>query len=135
MSVKTRKFTTVTFYFPGSFFAEESSRETDTTDPQEIAKTAPEGSFCFSLRNYIEKTTTVDGEEFKKIEADGEGGGRYYLGGTVYTLAEIKEKFSSKSSLISNLESNGWPSAILCRTGNWQPFTKKDRLLELPLAA
>ncbi len=131
--VDSRKFTVVTFYRPGSFFSEESTQEVTTHDPKEIAKLAPEHSFCFTIRDYVAKTTIVDGEEFEKTEAEGESTGRFYIGGSVYTVDEMRAQFgedSDKRILISNMESNGWPAVIQCKTGNWQPFGEKDELLE-----
>jgi hypothetical protein len=132
--VKTRKYVTATFLFPGSLFPEESEREVDTKDPKAVAKLAPKGAFCFVLQGWVTKTTTVNGEDFEKTERDGKGTGRFYLGGTVYTLAQLKAKFGSdpdKRILISNIEGNDWGKAIQCRTGNWQPFTDQDVLLDI----
>lgn len=132
--VKTREYTLATFYSPGSFFSEETTQVVTTRDPDEIAKLAPKHAFCFTVRDYVEKTTTVDGEDFTKTEEVGENVGRYYLGGKLYTVAELKAEFGqdrSKSTLISNIEGNGWPKAIHCRTGNWQPFTGNDKFLDV----
>ena len=131
--VKTRRYTTATFLSPGWFFPEETEREVDTTDLQAIAKLAPKGAFCFILQGWVEKTTTVNREDFKKTERDADGTGRFYLGGTVYTLTQLKAKFGNdpdKRILLSNAEGNGYGKMIQCRTGNWQPFEKNDQLLD-----
>jgi hypothetical protein len=131
--VKVRRYTLVTFLSPGSLFPNETIREVATKDPQEIAKTAPNGAFCFVLQDWIEKTTSVNGEDFQKTERDGNGSARFYLGGTVYTLAQLKAKFGGdpdKRILLSNAEGNGWERTIQCRTGNWQPLNEGDQVLE-----
>ncbi len=133
-NVKSSHYTLVTFYEPGSFMSEETLRVVTTRDPNEIAKMAPERAFCFTIEDFIEKTTTVDGEDFKKTESVGGPSGRFYLGGDLYTVDELKAKFGSdrsKEILISNIEVNGWPKAIQCRTGNWQPFTDTDTFLDI----
>jgi uncharacterized protein (UPF0128 family) len=50
----------------------------------------------------------------------------HYYGGKLYTVAELKRDFPNNSTLISNVEGNGYAKAIKCRTGNWQPFDKTD---------
>jgi hypothetical protein len=131
--VNSRSYTLATFYEPGSLFAEEWSQEVSTRDPYEIAKLAPKRAFCFVLRDYVDKKTVVDGDTFEKTEPLGESTGRYYLGGSVYTIDEMKAKFGSdrdRRILISNMENNNWLKVIQCPSGNWQPFTEKDELLE-----
>ena len=133
-NVKSRQYTLATFYEPGSFMSEETSRVVKTRDPNEIAKMAPERAFCFTIEDFVEKTTTVDGENFKKTESVGGPSGRFYLGGNLYTVDELKAKFEgdrNKQTLISNIEGNGYPKAIHCRTGNWQPFTDQDVFLDI----
>jgi len=132
-NVKSRQYTLVTFYTPGSFMPNESSKVVETHDPTEIAGMAPKHAFCFTIEDFVEKTTTVDGEDFKKTEQVGATSGRFYLGGDVYTVAELKAKFGDDSrhqTLISNIEGS-YPKAIQCRTGNWQPFSDDDTYLDI----
>ena len=132
-NVTSRQFTLVTFYTPGSFMPNESTKEVPGLDTEQIAAMAPKNAYSFIVQEFSEKTTTVDGEDFSKKEAVGEPQ-RFYLGGDLYTVDELKEKFAgdhSKETLIANFEGNDWPKAILCRTGNWQPFYDDDVLLEV----
>ena len=122
-NVTSRQFTLVTFYTPGSFMPNESTKEVPGLDTEQIAAMAPKNAYSFIVQEFIEKTTTVDGEDLKKTEAAGQAH-RYYIGGKLYTVDELKAEFTddSKSTLISNMEGNDWPKVILCRTGNWQPL-------------
>ncbi len=54
----------------------------------------------------------------------------HYYGGKLYTVEELKREFPDSHTLISNIEGNGYPKAIRCRTGNWQPFEKTDVFVE-----
>lgn len=130
--INVRRYTTATFLFPGALFPNKVSYEVPVKDPLVIAKAAPQGAFCFFLKDWIEKRVVVDGETFEKTERDGSTSGRYYLGGTVYTLTQFKEKFGDdpdKRILVSNAEGNGWRQLIQCNAGNWQPFRDVDELL------
>jgi len=132
--ITLRKYTTVTFLFQGILVSETSSKETKTTDPKVVAKKAPKGAFCFYFENWVEKKSIVEGEKFEKTEQVGKASSTYYIGGKVYTKAEIKAKFGKNdrySTLLNNIEGNGYKHVIQCSTGNWQPFTKSDVLVKV----
>jgi hypothetical protein len=120
--------------FPGILFSESSTKETKITDPKAVAKKAPKGAFCFYFENWVEKKSVVDGEKFEKTEQVGKSSAKHYIGGEVYTLAELQEKFRGDerhSTLLSNIKGNGYKRAIHCSTGNWQPFEEGDVLVKV----
>lgn len=133
--VEIRKHVTATFLSRGSFMPEVSKElEVTTEDPTIVAKCAPEGAFCFFLQYWITSTTTVGGEYFEKTEPGGERSGRFYLGGTIYTLAQLRAAFGDDPNmriLIANVEDNDWSKVIQCRAGNWQSFREGDVLLDI----
>jgi len=47
----------------------------------------------------------------------------------VKTLAEIKRESPDLTTLIGNMEGNGYDRVVLTRRGNYQPFTGKDVLI------
>lgn len=56
--------------------------------------------------------------------------GRYYVGGTVYTLAQIEAKARRNKEkwgiLASNMRGNGWPRVVVTATGNTQALEEGD---------
>lgn len=113
--------TYVKFFYPGSFFAEES---TEKVPNRNIPKNIPKNAFAF---NFFDREEIVSGNETLKGEPKNHSK-RYYINAKVFTLAELKEKYASNTSLIRNIESAG-SKAVLCNAGNWQPFDEGDQLV------
>ncbi|MBZ5662727.1 MAG: hypothetical protein LAO08_20185 [Acidobacteriia bacterium] len=106
----------VTFYSPGTFVAEESVKPIPSWDV-ELAKTMALGikerygatpyGFRFSTRSRSEEDLD------SRVTAESP---RYFLGGTVETLAEVKARATTRDSiLIANMENNGWDRCITNR--------------------
>ncbi len=123
----------VTFYSPGTFFHEETTRAIDSWNieaalemVQDIRERygATPFAFCFSTRQRAEEE--LDSKVVRRS-------GRYYLGGIVLTLDEIKARNGPEDAiLISNMESNGWERVIENRN-SWkvtQPLKADDAVLE-----
>lgn len=53
-----------------------------------------------------------------------------YCGGKIYTALEIQTNFPEQNDLLCQLKKNGIKKAILCRTGNWEPFHEGDLRLD-----
>jgi hypothetical protein len=116
--------TYITYFYPGSFFAEESTSKVANRD---IPKDIPKSAFAFSFHDREEIQSggeTLKGE--KKNHSK-----RFYINGKVFTLAELKAAYPSNTSLIRNIENAGG-DAILCRSGNWQVFDKGDQNITIP---
>lgn len=129
-----RTVTYAEYLMPGSFFPEETTKELEQRSVEEAITKAPESAFCFVLydRDYVpldESQAKVVG----KVEVAGpvkNESGRYYLGGKVYTVAQLKKAYPDKDILISNIEGNGYTHAIQTHLGNWQHFEPdKDELV------
>ena len=124
----------VTFYSPGSLYPEETPRyieKWDVDEAVEMSKTmrdhhdATPYGFQFSTRGRTEDemdSHTLATSSF------------YYLGGTVETLDQIKERNDPDDSiLIKNMVTNQWDRIIRCNT-NYRyvlPLMKEDIVLDM----
>lgn len=126
----------ITFYSPGTFVAEETTKPVEKWDVDtavELAKTIKERhgavpyGFRFSTR---ERTAKQLDSKVTKTSA------LYWLGGKVETLEEIKKrKLPSEKILLSNMECNGW-DRVITNTNSWkwtQPLEKNDVVLDVKL--
>lgn len=126
----------VTFYSPGSFVAEETTKpiaEWDIDAAVKMARTVSERhnakpyGFRFSTRARGDK-----GLDSKVVKTSG----LYWLGGKVETLAEIEARNDPKDEiLISNMRGNRWEK-IVVNTNSWKwtmPLEKGDTVLEVRL--
>jgi hypothetical protein len=116
----------VEYLMPGIFMPEssmENIQESDMRSLEYIKGRAPEGAFAFifKVRTEIVKDKEILVGRWKELR------GRFYIGGTIYTLQQMKRIHSELTILISNMECNGWKKVIQCSTGNWQPFMKEDK--------
>lgn len=113
----------VRFWFPGAFCAEDSSRRVKARDPALVKP--PKGCFAF---DFFDRTETRAGKEVL-VGPERNRSGHFFVGGKVMTLGEIKREFPKESGLISNMERNNWGCVIRTRAGQFQPFTKDDRMV------
>jgi len=121
------------YFMPGMLMSEETTHEVESL-ADALAK-APSSAFCFETFRLPEVDFDYDRTRFKVTPLpQNKSDGKYYLGGAVYGVEEIRagiHDLDPTGSLLSNMESNGWPQVIKCRTGNWQPFfIEKDVLLD-----
>ena len=125
-----KKYVVAKYWMPGSFLAETTSKKLDSWDLDEAVEKAPDkgpygpGAYAFELIQYV--TTNVEG--FEVIPKEIAHSGTYFLGGTIYTIDDIKREVPNSSILISNMEGNGWLKVIKTNCGTFQPFTEKDRI-------
>jgi len=117
----------VTFYSPGTFFTESTTKSIDSWDVEqakEMAHTVMERygatphSFRFSTRE--RGKDDLDSKVTKNSP-------RYFLGGNILTLEDIKARRDKNDKiLISNMEGNGW-DRVIENTSFWRytlPFEK-----------
>ena len=128
----------VTFYSPGSFVAETSTKPIeswDVTTAVEMAKSIKERhaaipyGFRFSTRSRGEED--LDSKETCHSPM-------YYLGGKVETIDEVKARGDSNDRiLISNMQSNGY-GRVVTNINSWkwtQPLNDDDVVLDVDLTA
>ncbi len=123
----------VTFYSPGTFVAEESTKPIDKWDVEaakEMARgireqynAAPYG-FRFTTRSRGAKD--LDSKQTAQSPL-------YWLGGKVETLAEVKARATEKDRiLVSNMEGNGYDQ-IITNNNSWRwtmPLGADDVVLD-----
>jgi hypothetical protein len=123
----------VTFYSPGTFVAEATTRSIESWDvnqAMEIARSVKEryGATPYGFRF----TTRARGPEDLDSHETASSG-LYWLGGKVESLADVKARATDKDrTLISNMEINRW-EFIVTNDNSWRwtlPLGPDDHVLE-----
>lgn len=123
----------VTFFSPGTFVHEETTKPIDSWDVEtanDMAKGIKERHgatpFAFQFSTRARADDELDSRTVERSPT-------YYLGGTVLSLQDVKDRGDPKDRiLISNMEGNGWDHVIENRN-SWkivQPLNKDDVVLE-----
>ncbi len=122
----------VTFYSPGSFVSEETTKDIDSwnvSQAENMAETIKErhGSKPYGFR--FTTRSRKDNELDSKVTSTSP---MYYLGGDVLTLEDVKAKNDPNDRiLISNMEINGY-DRIIVNNNSWKftaPLNKGDIIL------
>lgn len=122
----------VTFYSPGTFVAETTTKPVDSWDVEAAKSMASGISERYGATPYAFRFTTRSRSETdldSKVTATSP---TYYLNCRVVTLAQIKQWNDPKDRiLISNMECNGWDKVVLSRSAfHWtQPLEETDIVL------
>jgi hypothetical protein len=117
--------TYLTYFYPGSFFNEESSKEVPKRNVASAVKGASPGAFAFQ---YHDRTKmVVDGETLWGPVKNKSP--MHYIGGKVYTLPEVEAAFPKEKILISNMKGNCYKRVIKTRVGSFQPLREHDVLV------
>lgn len=128
----------VTFYSPGTFVAEDTTRPIDSWDVDaaiEMARgiTERHGAVPYGFR--FTTRSRSDGELDSKVTAKSN---LYYLGGRVETLAEVEARDDPKETILrSNMRANGY-DRIVVNDNSWrwtQPLGADDVVLDVDLKA
>jgi hypothetical protein len=130
----TKKQHFVTFLSPGTFVHEETTNPIDSWDVDKAVKmsrkiverhNAKPFAFFFSTKGRGESDL-----DSKEINCSG----RYYLGGKVMSLDQVKRKMPNETTLIWNMEVNGWKNIVI-NTNSWkitQPLEDDDTVIPQP---
>lgn len=126
----------VTFVSPGTFVPETTTRPIDSwnvSEAREMARTVTERyearpySFHFTTRR---NDDDLDSKEVARSC-------NYFLGGTVYTLAEIRARnIPDERILLANMENNGI-ARVVENCNSWKavlPLNKEDVILDYAVA-
>ena len=112
----------VRFSFPGILLNEYKTEEVAERNPELI--TVPEGAFAYCFFDRTEEV--VDGET---LIGEEKNFFFFFYFGKEYTLEEVKAQFPEYTTLISNMEYNGWNRVVRTRRGNWQHLEEKDKVI------
>lgn len=125
----------VTFFSPGTFFSEHTTKEIDKWDVKKAMKMADNIVERYSATPYGFRFTTrgrtADDFDSKELARSN----MYYLGGRIETLEEVEARNDPKEEILrSNMRCNKWDK-IIVNENSWrmvQPFEeeKGDVLLE-----
>jgi len=126
----------VTFYSPGTFTAETTTRPIDVWGLDQAVDMARAIVERYKARPYgFRFLTRARGEDDldSKIVASSPF---YYLGGRIRTLAEVEAKADPKEAILrSNMRMNGW-DRIVTNDNSWrwtQPLGETDVVLDVVL--
>ncbi len=122
--------TYVEFSLPGVFFSEGLVREVKTRDIARLR--VPKDAFAYYFFDVLTESVEDQGKKVTLTSPHINISPRYFYGGKVFTLDELKNEYPKETTLIINVEFSNTQKAILCRTGNWQIFEKNDVLVEIP---
>jgi hypothetical protein len=124
----------VTFYSPGTFVAETTTKPIPSWDVEKakaMAKGIKEryGALPYGFQ-FITRTRGAKDLDSKVSKTSP----MYYLGGKIETLAEVKARATEKDRiLIANMEGNGY-KRIITNDNSWiwtQPLKDSDIVLEM----
>jgi len=126
----------VTFLSPGTFVNEETTKPIESWNVNEAATMARDIVERYNATPFAFQFSTRrrnDDELDSKTVATS---GRYFLGGTILTLEQVKARNNPKDRvLISNMECNGWDRIV--ENGNsWKsvsPLGPDDTVLEFAI--
>lgn len=123
----------VTFYSPGTFVAEQTTRPIASWDIEEAKVMAQDINERYGAIPYGFQFTTRSRKEGDLDSSVSAQSPMYFLGGKVETLAEVKARARPKDSiLVTNMECNGY-DRIITNSNSWlwtQPLNADDVVLE-----
>ena len=137
----TRQQEYVTFYSPGTFFAESTTKQIATRDPASATALAAEiierhgarpYGFRFETRIVAEPISDGAGGTLRVEPKTIDESGIYFIGGKLRFQDDIERDADPKEEvLLSNMRSNGWPIVVTGMNGyRWtQPFAEGDFLV------
>lgn len=121
----SKKKTYVEFFFRGVLFDETSVREVQSRDVEKLE--VPKNAFGFQFFDVL--TTTQEGVELTSDRLNESP--MHYYGGRIMTLEEVRAEMPDATTLISNMEGNGYDRVIRCTQGNFKPFEDGDIYVEI----
>lgn len=123
----------VTFYSPGTFTAETTTKEIDGWDASVAMKMAHDVTERYGATPYgFQFSTRSRGDADFDSKRSGESP-MYYLGGRIETLAEVEARNDPKEEILrSNMRCNGWDRIIVNDNSyrSCQPLQPTDIVLD-----
>lgn len=123
---------TVTFYSPGTFFAETTKKKIDSWDPQKALAMSKKIEERYHSHPYGFQFFTHERADDELDSHISDSSGTWYIDGVVKTLEDLKAEHNPENKiLISNMECNQWDSVVQTRSPySWtQPFEDGDHII------
>ena len=122
----------VTFFSPGTFVAESTTKEVPSWNVPKVLEMLPDIEERYGARPYgFQFSTKKRGwRDFEPREI--KRSGMYYVNCRVQTLEEIESRSDPKeSTLLANMKCNGWNKVVSAKEGwSWtQPLREGDEVL------
>lgn len=130
MSEITKHF--VTFYSPGTFFAEDTTLPIDSWDVDAAKEMASKVVERYNATPYAFQFSTRTRNDDQLDSVESKRSTTYHLGGSLMDIEAVKQLIPDSSILQSNMRCNGWNQVVL-NDNSWrsvQPFKDGDVLLE-----
>lgn len=124
----------VTFYSPGTFVTEQTTKPIDSWDTDKAVEMSKDIVERYGATPYCFRFSTKEREEKDFDSKVTKESSNYFLGGEVFTVEQLKAlKNKEHKILISNMEGNGWKRTIInTNSYRWtQPFNDDDVLLKV----
>lgn len=124
----------VVFESPGTFVHEVSIRPIDSWNTAKAVKMSKSITERYNSKPFAFYFTTRERTEKDLDSKVTHESGRYFLGGRILTVEDVKREMPTEKILISNMENNGWKRVVV-NDNSWriyQPLTAKDTVLNLP---
>ena len=113
----------VTFYSPGTFVPEQTTKEIDDWDVEKAKQIAQDVKERYNAVPFGFRFTTRSRDSNELDSKVTDTSNMYYLGGTVLTLAQVEAKNDPDDRiLISNMKGNGW-DRIIVNTNSYKHTT------------
>jgi hypothetical protein len=122
----------VTFYSPGTFFFEETTKPINSWNVQEAFEMSRDITERYNAKPFGFRFSTRERQDDELDSKVTERSNMYYLGGKIFTLEEIIARDDPNDEiLIGNMKCNGY-NRVVENTNSWkvvQPFHDGDVLL------
>ena len=126
----------VTFFSPGTFFSEETTKEIKEWDVNLAMEMARDICERYDAKPYGFKFYTRERNENDFDSKETNRSGLFYLGGKVFTVKELEDKNDPEDSiLIMNMEGNGYDRCVV-NTNSWKfvgMLTDEDTVLDFKM--
>lgn len=110
----------VTFFSPGTFFSEETTKEIDEWNVDLAMEMAKDIYERYDAKPYGFKFYTRERNENDFDSKETNRSGLFYLGGKVFTVKELEDKNDPEDSiLIMNMKGNGYDRCVV-NTNSWK---------------
>ena len=123
----------VTFYSPGTFCAESSTKEIDSWDVEQAKEMAHKITQRYGATPYGFRFSTWSRGPNDLDSKETATSNFYYLGGIIETIDDVRKRNDpDERTLLRNMESNSWNRIVVNNNSyRWtQPLNKGDVVLD-----